>query len=50
MRYALKTADDSRGQLEQESKRLRLRPQFKTLLEPFVPKTVNPVATEPLTV
>jgi len=50
LRYALKTASDPRAMLEHEGAELRLSPQIKSLLEPFVPKTVNPVATEPLTV
>jgi hypothetical protein len=44
-RYLLKTATDPRGLLEQES---NLSPQFKSLLEPFVPKTENHVSTDPL--
>jgi|SRR5437660_10865299 len=48
LRYALKTAADPRGLFEQESGELHLRPQFKSLLEPFVPKTASHVSTEPL--
>src|SRR5712691_7467637 len=48
LRYALKTATDPRGLLEQESEELHLSPQFKSLLEPFVPKTASHVSTEPL--
>jgi hypothetical protein len=48
LRYALKTASDSRSLLEQESKELHLSPQFKTLFESFVPKTAKQSATEPL--
>ncbi len=48
LRYALKKAIDPRQLLEQESKELHLSPQFKSLLEPFVPKTANYVSTEPL--
>jgi hypothetical protein len=48
LRYALKTASDPRGLLEQESKELHLSPQFKSFLEPFVPKTASHSATEPL--
>ena len=49
LRYALKTATDPRQLLEQESERLQLSPQFKSLLEPFVPRTRNHVvAAEPL--
>src|SRR6266849_3196032 len=35
LRYALKTANDPRGMLEQESEELSLSPQFKSLLERF---------------
>jgi hypothetical protein len=48
LRYALKTASDPHGLLEQESKELHLRPRFKSLLEPFLPRTANPSATERL--
>jgi Family of unknown function (DUF5519) len=48
VRYALKTASDPRGLLEQESAELHLNPQLKSLLEPFVPKTANQVSSEPL--
>ena len=48
LRYALKTASDPRGLLEQESKEMHLSPQFKSLLERFVPKTASHSATEPL--
>ncbi|MFY9530539.1 MAG: luciferase family protein [Candidatus Acidiferrales bacterium] len=48
LRYALKKAIDPRHLLEQESEELHLSPQFKSLLEPFVPKTANYVSTEPL--
>ena len=49
LRYALKAATDPRQLLEQESESLKLNPQFKSLLEPFVPKTRNHfVAAEPL--
>jgi hypothetical protein len=48
VRYALKTASDPRGLLEQESEELHLGPQLKSLLEPFMPKTANQVSTEPL--
>ena len=46
--YALKRAADPRELFEQESKQLCLSPQFKSLLEPFVPKTANRVSAEPL--
>lgn len=48
LRYALKTADDPREMLEQESAELNLSPEFKSLLERFVPKTANHAATERL--
>jgi hypothetical protein len=48
LRYALKTATDPQKRFEQESEELRLSPRFKSLLEPFVPKTANHVSTEPL--
>ena len=48
LRYALKRAADPRELFEQESKQLCLSPQFKSLLEPFVPKTANLVSAEPL--
>src|SRR5437016_10651243 len=47
IRYALKTATDPREMLEQESEELDLSPQFKSLLERFVPNA-NHSATEPL--
>ena len=47
IRYALKTATDPRELLEQESEELDLSPQFKSLLEKFVPNANHP-ATEPL--
>jgi Family of unknown function (DUF5519) len=46
IRYALKTATDPRGLLEQESEELNLSLEFKSLLEKFVPKTANHSATE----
>ena len=48
VRYALKTANDPRGMLEQESEELNLSPEFKSLLERFVSKTANHPATERL--
>src|SRR5436190_9580792 len=48
LRYSLKKAADPRELFEQESKQLCLSPQFKSLLEPFVPKTANRVSPEPL--
>jgi hypothetical protein len=49
IRYALKTATDPRGLLEQETEELHLNPQFKFLLEKFVPATAMRAATERLT-
>jgi hypothetical protein len=46
LRYALKTASDSRGLLEPESEDLHLNPRFRSLLEPFMPKTAK-VSTGP---
>ena len=48
LRYGLKTATDPRRLLENETEELHLSPQFKSLLEHFVPKTANHVSTEPL--
>ena len=48
LRYALKSATDPQKLFEQESEELHLSPQFKSLLEPFVPKSANHVSTEPL--
>jgi hypothetical protein len=39
LRYTLKTSSDPQKLLEQESEELHLNPRFKSLLEPFVPKT-----------
>jgi hypothetical protein len=46
LRYALKSARDPRGLLEQEGEELHLSPRFNSLLEPFVPKTQTPHSTE----
>src|SRR5216683_1629847 len=48
LRYALKTASDPHRLFEQESEELDLSPQFRSLLERFVPKIANHSATEPL--
>jgi Family of unknown function (DUF5519) len=50
LRYAVKTSIDPQKLFEQESEELHLSPQFKSLLEPFVPKTANNVSAEPLSV
>lgn len=41
LRYALKTASDSRRLLEQESEGLHLNHRLTSLFEPFVPKAAN---------
>jgi hypothetical protein len=48
LRYALKTSTDPKKLFEQESEELRLSPRFKSLFEPFMPKTANHVSVEPL--
>ena len=53
LRYALKTAADPRKLFEQESKQLQLNARYKSLLEPFVPKSAsyvsaNQASAEPL--
>ena len=48
LRYALKTSTDPRKLFERESEELRLNPRFKSLLEPFVPKTPRQVPAEPV--
>ena len=45
LRYALKNAADPRGLLEQESEELHLSPKFRSLLEPFVPRTASHIST-----
>jgi len=50
LRYALKTAPDPQKLFEQEGEGLRLSPEFKLLLEAFIPKTVKHASTEPLPV
>jgi len=42
-------ATDPRGLLEQQSEELNLSPEFKTLLERFVPTTARRALTERLT-
>ncbi len=46
--YALRISVDPHRLLEQETERLHLSPQFRSLLEPFVPRIANHAATEPL--
>jgi Family of unknown function (DUF5519) len=48
LRYALKAAADPRSLFEQESEELQLSPAFRSLLEPFVPRTTGRVSMEPL--
>jgi hypothetical protein len=48
LRYALKAAAAPRGLFEQQSEELHLSPAFRSLLEPFVPRTTGRVSTEPL--
>jgi len=42
LRYALKTSTDPAGLLEQQSEKLHLTLQLKSLLKAFVPKTLKP--------
>ncbi len=44
LRYALKEATDPRSLFEKENEELRLGPRFKSLLEPFVPKSTGAVS------
>jgi hypothetical protein len=48
LRYLLKTAPDPQALLGRESEGLRLSPQFKSLLEAFVPKTHGHVSIAPV--
>jgi hypothetical protein len=48
LRYALKRVADPRAVLKQESEKLRLSPQFESLLEPFIPSTANDTLAEAL--
>ena len=49
LRYWLKTATDPRKLFEEESEELHLGPQFKSLLERFLPSNASQLVTEPLT-
>ena len=49
LRYAVKTAADPRQLLAQEGEHLRLSPQFKSLLEQFLPQTAKHVWAGPIT-
>jgi len=44
LRYALKSATEPRKLFELESEGLRLNPRFKSLIEPFLPKTAKQVS------
>jgi hypothetical protein len=46
LRYALKRAADPGSLLTQETEKLRLSPQFKSLLEPFIPSTASDALAE----
>jgi hypothetical protein len=48
LRYALKTAADPRGLLDQQSEELHLSPHLRSLLEPFLRVNAAHVLTEPL--
>jgi len=48
LRHALKTSTDPRKLFEQESEELHLNDHFKSLLQPFVPKTAKQVSAEPV--
>jgi hypothetical protein len=48
LRYALKFSTTPQKVFEQESEELRLSPRFKSLLEPFVPRTATHASSEPL--
>jgi hypothetical protein len=48
LRYALKAAADPHGLFERETEELHLSPKFRSLLEPFLPRTANHNSHEPL--
>jgi len=48
LRYALKVSTDPHRLLEQETERLHLSPQFRSLFDAFVPRIANHAATERL--
>jgi len=48
LRYRLKTATDPRKLFEEESRKLRLSPQFRSFLERFLPSNTNQLVAEPL--
>jgi len=45
LRYALKAAPDPRRLFEQESEALHLNPEFRSLLERFLPRKTSPAVT-----
>ncbi len=48
LRYSLKASPEPRKLFEQESQELYLNTRLKSLLEPFVPKTLKQVSAEPV--
>jgi Family of unknown function (DUF5519) len=48
LRYALKVSTDPQKLVEQESEELCLSPRFKSLVEPFVPRSPKQVLSEPV--
>jgi hypothetical protein len=48
LRYALKAATDPQRLFERESEELHLSPQFRCMLEQFVPKIAAQASAEPL--
>jgi hypothetical protein len=46
LRYALKTSTDPQKLFAQESEELHLNDHFKSLLQPYVPKTAKQVSAE----
>src|SRR5438132_9486345 len=49
LRYALKTASDSRGMMEHESEVLGLSPHLTSLLQQHLPTKAESVTADPLT-
>lgn len=49
LRYALKTASDSRGMLEHESEELGLSLHLRSLLQQHLPTKIESVTADPLT-
>ena len=47
LRYALKIAVDSRETFQHESEELHLSRRYKSLLEPFMPKSARQIHSEP---